>query len=161
MLKTPSSFTKKKIYTTCEYKIYKVHTSVVENPWPLKMKTFTEKYMYTPVLNYTLKLNMSKELSLEQLLRVLGKIDEGVTYKRIKDEFGVSYGTITNIKQSQEQLLLSITMRSPLLSSSASTSRVRGDAAELDRRLTEWFVRARSNVSPISGPMLKKRRESW
>jgi hypothetical protein len=104
---------------------------------------------------YLLIVNMPVELNLGQRMQVLHRIDEGYSYNKIMDEFGIAKGTITKIKASRASLEQMVQENAN--TSIMRTKRLKNNAAELDMRVYEWFSQARSRGICITGPMIKEK----
>jgi hypothetical protein len=98
---------------------------------------------------------MPEELPLEKRIQVLVRIDEGVPYRRIMDEFSIAKGTISRIKQARHALMESAARNA--ISIGMRYSRLKGSAAVLDKRVYEWFCAARGRGLPVTGPLLKEK----
>jgi transcriptional regulator with XRE-family HTH domain len=96
-----------------------------------------------------------KELALTQKLDVLKDIDQGMSVRKIARKFGISNGTVSNLSKNRDQILARA--QSNEAPSSKRASRVRGDAAELDQRVYDWFIAARSRNIPITGPIIQEK----
>jgi uncharacterized protein YerC len=106
-------------------------------------------------LNYIPRfLNMPRELTPLERTRVLQRLGEGVSYAKINEEFHISMGTISNIKRAG---LKQAGTDGMTITTSTEISRLKGDAAELDRRVFEWFGQARTRGLVVTGPMIQEK----
>ena len=111
--------------------------------------------MSTGVFLPPLFVNMPRaELTLITKGEILKWIDRGAKYCDIMATFGCSKGVITKIKKSRDEIETALRNNHDL--STSQLMRVSGDAAEIDRRVLEWFRVARGRGVPVSGQLLKE-----
>ena len=93
-------------------------------------------------------------LSIEQKVELLHKLDQGVSVRRLTEDYGVGTTTIYDLKKQKEDLLkfYNDTDNQKLMKNRKTLHRSRKE--ELDHRLIEWIRQQRSKCMPVTSLMV-------
>lgn len=93
-----------------------------------------------------------KRLTLEEKVRVLKKLDEGVKANRLAIDFGVTEAAISQTKKKKEQIYEAV---SKTYQESSKKTLHKAEYEELETKLHEWFLKQRERNCPVNGPILR------
>lgn len=93
-----------------------------------------------------------KRLTLEDKVKILKKLDEGVRANRLAMDFGVSQAAISQIKKQKEQIVGAVSKTDQ---ESKKKTLHKAEYEELETKLYDWFSRQRERNCPVNGPIFK------
>jgi len=88
-------------------------------------------------------------------MKVLKLIDEKVPYSEICKQFNIAKGTVSKIKSKRESIERHVVEENGNKKCKRSSFSVEGK--ELDRRIYEWFCKARGRNSPLTGKLIQEK----
>lgn len=93
-----------------------------------------------------------KRLTLEEKLKILKKLDEGVQGTRLALDFGVSTSAISQIKKQKANINEAV-----LKTHQEATRKTlhKAEYEDLEVKLFEWFLKQRDRNCPINGPIMQ------
>lgn len=95
-------------------------------------------------------------LSIAQKVKLLEKLDKGVSVKRLTEEYGVGMTTIYDLKKQKDKLLkFYAESDEPKLMKTRKTLH-KAKNEDLDRVLKEWIRQRRSEHMPLNGMLIMK-----
>ncbi|KRY17368.1 Jerky -like protein-like [Trichinella patagoniensis] len=98
-----------------------------------------------------------KVLSLEQKLEVYRLVENGESFRKIAESFGVGLSTVSNIYRSRRQLHDFVSLMDASSRCSSRKSMKRAANSALDSAVYMWFLQKRALDQPISGPILREK----
>ncbi|XP_064410264.1 jerky protein homolog [Latimeria chalumnae] len=94
-------------------------------------------------------------LSIQQKVKLLKKLDHGVSVAQLREDYGVGQLTIYDLR-GQKDKILKFYAESDSVKGMAKRKTLRGpQSSDLDNVLYEWFRQRRCQGVPVSGPMEK------
>ncbi len=94
-----------------------------------------------------------KELTIRERLKALKELDSGSSVRDVASKYGASVGAVQNWKKNR-QAYEDMAKNNQNIDMKR-TSRLDGNSADLDERVYNWFITARSRNIPISGPIIQ------
>lgn len=109
------------------------------------------------LINFTFKMLKQKKkqkqirLNLEEKVKVLKKLDNGVRANRLAIDFNVSEAAICKIKKNRDQIMQTVSnshheMRRKTLH--------KAEFEDLEMKLNDWFLKQRERNCPMNGPLI-------
>lgn len=109
-----------------------------------------------PVSNNDKKKRKHLCLSIAQKVKLLEKLDSGISVKRLTEEYGVGMTTIYDLKKQKDKLLkFYAESDEPKLMKNRKTLH-KAKNEDLDRVLKEWIRQRRSEHMPLNGMLIMK-----
>lgn len=93
-------------------------------------------------------------LSLADKLKILEKLDKGVTGKQLAEEFSVGTSTISDIKKNRSSIANFVSVLENEDGCSSRKAMKQACYQELEEAIFKWFLQQRSLGNPLSGPII-------
>lgn len=93
-----------------------------------------------------------KQFSLEEKLKILGKLDSGHAKQSVAKEFNIAPSTLSTFIKDREKI------EKQIRSASGSQKKIRAAKFEdVDKAVFKWFQEVRSRNIPINGPLIREK----
>ncbi|XP_049645718.1 tigger transposable element-derived protein 2 [Suncus etruscus] len=95
-------------------------------------------------------------LTIKDKLDIIGRLEEGVSFKKLSVLYGIGESTVRDIKKNKERIINYANSSDPTSGVSKRKSMKSSTYEELDRVMIEWFNQQKTDGIPVSGTICAK-----